>query len=448
MAELRQRRPPVVVDGRRDDGRPAHRHHRDEWSWSDIRSWPPDVKWSPALLALLTGLAALFYTHFLRETPFDLSSPASCRATFNYTFRVNAARHQVEARSARSWEVGTAIEAIESLIDPGKTVFAGAQAFPDGQVPTQGLCLDEALIWGYQKIGTNGTTLFDADRFGAADPASLGVAATMLGSRWRRYLDAAEREKEYLLRRAPRYANGAISHRREAKELWSEAVFMFPPFLAYYGVATGDLELVKTAFRQVMLYRDVLSHNRGPLEGLWRHIEAPARGEFHVTARGRRGNAFAAYGMARVRGDVGAWEPARSSMSAELAQLDQWVGEILDGAMRTDDHASGLLRNYLGDPAWFAETSGTSLFAATAYRMAVLDPARFGRDRYVSWAHRKRRAVVARIDEDGFAGPAVNPERFDADTPVEGSVVGESFLLLMGAAFRECVCAGVCEWRD
>ncbi|KAF2768770.1 hypothetical protein EJ03DRAFT_328073 [Teratosphaeria nubilosa] len=446
MADFRQRRP--VVEGRRDVEKPGYSTHQDEWSWSDFSSWPPNVKWSPAFIALLIGFATIFYTHFLPETPFDISSPASCRATFNYTFRINAARHQVEALSSRSWEIGTAIEAIEELVDPEKTVFAGARAFPEGQVPSQGLFLDEALIWGYQKIGTNGSTLFDSDRSSAADPASLGVAATMLGRRWRQYMDAAEREKEYLLRLAPRYANGAISHRREAKELWSEAVFMFPPFLAYYGVATEDLELVKTAFRQVMLYRDVLSYNRGPLEGLWRHIKAPVDGEFHDDAAWSTGNGFAAYGMARVRATIGAWEPARLAMSTELAQLDQWIGEILDGAIRTDDHSSGLLRNYLGDNAWFAETSGTSLLAATAYRMAVLNPEKFEGERYVSWADRKRRAVVATIDGDGFARPAVNPERFDADTPVERSVVGESFLVLMGAGFRECVCAGVCEWRE
>lgn len=51
------------------------------------------------------------------------------------------------------------------------------------------------------------------------DPASLGVFAVLLGQSDGQYLAAAQREIDFILS-APRWPNGAISHRIEAPELW------------------------------------------------------------------------------------------------------------------------------------------------------------------------------------------------------------------------------------
>ncbi|KAK4542299.1 hypothetical protein LTR36_006952 [Oleoguttula mirabilis] len=443
MAEVRQRKAPAVATEKHKpeastttDAQPAEL----EWSWSDYGSWPLSVRWAPAYVALIGVFIAVFYVNYVNDPGLDMSSTESCIATFNYTFRINAARHQAEHLSTHSWELGTAAEAVEELVDPQKTVF-GRDPFPNDKIPSQGLHLDQALIWLHQKIRTNNQTLF-ADDWGVSDPAALGVAATMLGHRWPQYTDAATRQKDYLLKDAPKYINGAISHRREVAELWSDAVSMVPPFLAYYGVAMNDITLIKTAFKQIQLYRDVLSVSRGPKKGLWKHIVGPS--EMADDGCWSTGNAWAAYGMVRVRATMTAWRPSNEEMTEEKKKLDRWIGEILDGAITTDDDESGLLRNYLGDDSWFGETSGTSLLAATAYRMAVLRPEIFGQEKYLSWADRKREAVAERIDDDGFAKPAVNPLKHNSREPAESSPEGESFLLMMGAAWRDCVCAGVC----
>ncbi|KAK8209100.1 hypothetical protein M8818_003795 [Zalaria obscura] len=213
-----------------------------------------------------------------------------------------------------------------------------------------------------------------------ADPAALGVSAILLGQGDAAYLDAARRQKDYLLKQAPRYENGAISHRKDVKELWADAVHMVPPFLAYYAVVSNDLDLMREAVKQCGLYREILMKKHG------------------------------------------------------------FKGEIVDAAMRIDDDASGLLRNYLGDQGWFGEVSGTALLAATVYRMALLVPAVFNEERmrYVEWADKKRKVIMQSVSEEGIAKPAVQPlDHLLREPLLSGSPEGQSFVLEMAAAWRD-----------
>ena len=264
----------------------------------------------------------------------------------------------------------------------------------------------------------------------------------MTGQRWEKFLHAAQRQRDYLLDEAPRYSNGAISHRVEVPELWSDAVHMVPPFLAYLGVAEDNVQMLKEAVRQCGLYRDVLRISTGPKKGLWKHIVGPS--EMADEGAWSTGNGWAAYGMARVRATITGWKPSNETMRTEIEQLDTWIGEILDGAIATDNDESGLLRNYLGDDDWFGETSGTALLAAAAYRLAVFRPEIYGQPKYELWAHKKRQTVIDTVDDDGFAYPAVNPLEHASREPIRHTPEGESFLIYLASAWRDCVCARVC----
>ena len=77
--------------------------------------------------------------------------------------------------------------------------------------------------------------------------------------------------------------------------------------------------------------------------------------------------------------------------------------------------------------------------------MAVFRPEVYGQAKYLNWANEKRKAVTARVDADGFASPAVNPLQHGSRESVRESAEGASFLLTMGAAWRDCICKGVCE---
>lgn len=441
---LRQRKPvaepPIQGESQApgpDDAVTVDEELDSTFSWSNPFTWPAAV-----YIALLLVSAAAYWSKFLVEPTFDTATPELCRSTFNYTFRVNAARSQIERLSSHSWEYGTGAEAILELLEPERTVFA-SEPFPADKIPKLPLKKPQGILWMQRHIRTKGDSTLYADDYSVSDPAALGVAAVMLGQRDTKSFQAAMRQKDHLLKDAKRYNNGAISHRVEVAELWSDAVSMVPPFLAFYAVAANDLELMREAVRQCELYREVLMINSGSKKGLWKHIVGPS--DMADEGVWSTGAAWAAYGMVRVRATISGWRPSNETMSQELQHLDQWIGEILDGAIRTDDNdESGLLRNYLGDNEWAGETSGTALLAAAAYRMAVLNPAVFAQAKYVDWAHEKRRAVLGRVDDNGFAYPAVNPLKHASKEFIKESPEGESFLLMLGSAWRDCVCAGLC----
>ncbi|KAI5365159.1 Putative six-hairpin glycosidase superfamily, glycosyl hydrolase, family 88 [Septoria linicola] len=433
MAEIRQRKP-IVPDTQAQgpDVRPQ--------TWADPGTWSKQTKWLPAYIAVAAVAIALLILRFVHKPGLDTTNYENCVATFNFSFPINAALAQAQEHSKHSWEIGYAHEATMQIFDPDRSVF-GREPFPGGKLPTLGLRLDEASIYAQKKIKVLDTSLFDEDDGAVSDPAALGVAALMLGQRsWnsKDYRVAADRQKDLLLKTAPRYANGAISHRMENAELWSDAIAMFPPFLAYSGVAGNDTALVHEAITQIGLYRSVL---RGKV-GLWKHIVGSADRDdpgFWST-----GNAWAAYGMARVRATITTWRADDAVLAQDRQDLDSWIQDILDAVIATDNDDSGLLRNYLGDNEYAGETSGTSLLAATVYRMALLNSEIFGQRKYLDWVDAKRRAVVSRVDGDGFARPAANPLDHKSKEPVEMGAEGESFLLLLGTAWRDCVCDGLC----
>ena len=417
------------------------------WTWSEFSSWPLSIKFFPALIPIVGIWIAILSPNLVQNVSLDRFAQDPCLSNFNYTFQIARTKHHAETLATHDWEIGTVAEAVLELISPEKAIF-GANPFPGGRIPSSWFKLDEALSYVYTNIHIDGggQTLYH-DNFSVSDPASLGVAAVMLGQHWSRsgWYEAAGRQEDYLLNDALRYSNGAISHRVEVAELWSDAVFMVPPFLAYYAVASNYIELMREAVRQCELYRDVLLMREGERKGLWSHIVGPSG--MADDGAWSTGNAWAAYGMARVRATIASWSTSKNVLQNEIRALDSYITEILEGAMRTDDHPSDLLRNYLGDDTWFGETSGTTFIAATAYRMAMfIEPSDPAREKILVWADQKRKAVTANVDEDGIARPAVNPLKHDQREPLEGpSPEGEAFLLLMGAAWRDCVCANVCS---
>lgn len=415
----------------------------DDWSWADPSSWPLSIKFLPVGVAIVGIYIAVSFPAVFGDGPSKLFSDQSCHGTFNYTFNITGVKYHAESLATHDWEIGTAGEALLELLSPKKAVF-GSNPFPKGKIPSDFFTMDDALVWVFEqfRIWHDGPTMM-YNNYSVSDPASLGVSAVMIGQHWKGWLDAAGRQKDYLLEQAPRYENGAISHRVEVAELWSDAIYMFPPFLAYYGVASKDLDLVKEAVKQIELYREVLRVPDGHRKGLWKHIVGPS--EKADAGAWSTGVGWVVYGMARVRATVAAWPKSRDAMQAEMKALDGYMEEIIDAAIRTDDDPSGLLRNYLGDKSWFAETAGTSLIAAAAYRLGMFMPPTTERDRILRWADRKRRVVYQHVDLEGVVRPVVHSLRHDQKEPFDGvNPEAESFLLVLGAAWRDCFCAGVC----
>ena len=99
--------------------------------------------------------------------------------------------------------------------------------------PPSAAALEPVLSIARNAIVTRSNKQLVADG-SAADPASLGVAVLLgnwtnaPGANWKQ---AANDQLGLLLYDTPRSNEGAISHRTEYAQLWSDYVYMVPPFL-------------------------------------------------------------------------------------------------------------------------------------------------------------------------------------------------------------------------
>ncbi|KAL0570357.1 hypothetical protein V5O48_011603 [Marasmius crinis-equi] len=274
------------------------------------------------------------------------------------------------------------------------------------------------------------------------DPASLGVTAVMPGRSIPMYREAADKQLNSIVNEAPSLTRLAIV---EKGRLYIHGT---PPFIAYCGIITNNLSLLPQFVDQCRLYRQILRAEG--YSDIWRHIlnpsSTPDRGLWSTR------NAWAAAGMTRVLATVikaPDYLNVDKDWRASAEDLTSWIKEILDAAIASPMD-QGLLRNYLDD-TWddghgFGEISGSSLLAAVAYRMAVLRTEACGRS-YVDWADGIRTTLGSLVSEEGVVAPAVNPLAWWNTNPwTTGSPEGQNFVVMMYAAWRDCVLVGKCPW--
>lgn len=267
----------------------------------------------------------------------------------------------------------------------------------------------------------------------------MGVSAILLGQSDPTYAEAATRQVDTLLYHTKRYSNGAISHRNDAVMLWSDFIYMVPPTLAYEGVATQNQSLLREAVNQISLYRSALQDTK---TGLWTHIIGSRRD----AGTWSTGNGWVLGGTARVLATILHW-PTSEGWITEQQTLVGYAKEIIDGAISVGPEASsGLLRNYISNPSTFPEGAGTAMIAANMYRFAVLAPETFATADYLNWADARRAAVAKTVKANGQLSPVVDPYNYSQNTAYDGtSPESESFAILLYAAYRDCICAGVCK---
>ncbi|EXJ59084.1 hypothetical protein A1O7_06515 [Cladophialophora yegresii CBS 114405] len=373
------------------------------------------------------------------------------------------------AITSRSWEFGTLVEALLEFHNHELTVF-GSDPFPGGLIPqisdpseVEGLAYAKSVIW------INGTDLLVDGEGSAADPASLGTAALLLSHHDPRYLEAAERQAEYLMTKAKKFhvnvTHSAISHREDVPELWGDFIYMVPPFLAYHGVATQDLRFLDMAVLQCQLYDHVLRtgielENGETCRGLWRHIVSdPPDLELGVCCSDPdvwlTSNAWAVAGMTRVLATILKWKPPPNSPVGQTEYdkfkansrvvLADLIASMLQCTMaQAEDEGSGLLKNYLDgsshrSAAWaYGDAAGTALMASAMYRLAVLLPETYGGSNAMEWAERNRRAVARHVHSGGRVSPVADVGHVPSKSPVSQTSEGQSMVLLMYSAWRAC----------
>ncbi|KAG9075342.1 hypothetical protein FS749_012997 [Ceratobasidium sp. UAMH 11750] len=344
----------------------------------------------------------------------------------------------VEARMLElakgSWELGTATQSMleyeyPSLSVFGKSAIPPPSRLPKGQDATKVLAITDRVV----QIRPPGVLSFMPDQ-AAGDPPSLGVSILLanyttrsLASTNSSAYDAAITDQlNYILTRAPRAPNGAISHRADQVQLWSDSVYMVPPFLAYFGALHGDIGIIRTAYDQIRLYRDLLFDGT---VGLWRHI---VLGNGEDTGHWSTGNAWVAGGILRVLATI-----SGSSLSAQLVaeqgNLEGWALEIIQNIWKYQQ-PNGTLLNYATESTTFADTASTALLAATTYRLATRLP-KTNLTFALAAASKARTLVAQSIDANGWLTNVVDPWNY----PVRGnqSAEGQAFVLCLEAAYRD-----------
>ncbi|KAH9917745.1 uncharacterized protein B0H18DRAFT_1096454 [Fomitopsis serialis] len=311
----------------------------------------------------------------------------------------------------QTWELGTEAEALVESDAPACAVFADTPLPPpigNNSSSYNYTALRPVLQIAYNAAynrsnATGPQPIMYVEGGAAGDPASIGIA--MLIANWTgapepeldrpeladspfgtsvgqgvSYARAAEEQLEYLLTVVPRTSDGAISHRIETTQLWADAVYMIPPFLAYYG------SLVEEAYNQVKLYRAYLSNTTTPL---WQHILLGTGA--YDPGYWSTGNAWAAAGMVRVLATIQHSQFA-DTMVSEMKDLSTWIVEIHKGiALSWQDSSTALFHNYANNKTWFLDGSSTSLLASTVYRLAALQ----GVNTYIPNAEAARDALSA-----------------------------------------------------
>ncbi|KAI0337128.1 Six-hairpin glycosidase [Trametopsis cervina] len=355
-------------------------------------------------------------------------------------------KNRLAEGAKQSWELGTRAQALTELDTPSFSVLTiNATLPPPISAPpslSEVLSIAQSVVKS-RPSSSNGPQPLAANS-AAGDPPSIGVSVLLANWTGRGaqdnldYAGAAQDQLQFLFTQVPHTSDGAISHRIEKLQLWSDFVYMVPPFLSYYGVLTGNQSLVEEGYNQIKLYRNYLRD--ASAGGLWKHIVMGNDGT--DPGHWSTGNAWAAAGMMRVLGTISHSQFA-SQMQDEQKDLMNWASEIHSG-MYAHLRSSGLFGNYADDSSTFDDASSTSLLASSVYRLALLG----GAHTFVPKAETSRKALFAQssngslehFTSDGWLVPVVNPDNVGQQG--SQSPEGQAFVVELSAAWNDWVAAG------
>ncbi|MGA9070290.1 MAG: glycoside hydrolase family 88 protein [Terracidiphilus sp.] len=306
--------------------------------------------------------------------------------------RIEKAKAAAMSMQRRDWEQGILAQAMLEIDDRQSVIL-----------------LTKAAIMQRTPDGRLGVVISGSP----TDPAMGGVA----------YAKAAEWSNDaqihqsvdgllnWILKDAPRNADGILYHTFHAPEMWSDGLNCAPPFLAAMG-------FFDEALQQIDGYRHKLWN---PDKKLLTHIWDDGNKQLKDASCWGGGNGWAAAGLARV------WRSLPSERAKDRARVASFAREIIDGCI-TYQRADGLFHNVVDQPATFVETNLAQMLAFAIYQ-GIIDlwlPAS-----YQAHADTMRAAARLKMDADGYVQGACGAPDFDNPGP---STEAQAFCILMEAA--------------
>ncbi len=312
----------------------------------------------------------------------------------------------------------------EALVEKAKMAMLAMQR----EAWEQGVAMQALLEWGDRdmvirmahgavlRIYPDGRLGMVSDNHGVTDPGANGegvlFAAKATGEA--AFKDAADRMLQYLLRTAPRTADGAFHHIDHKPQVWIDSMYMAPPFLAVAGFP-------REAVKQIDEIRRILWN---PSSKLFSHIWDDGKKDFERKAFWGVGNGWAAAGIARVI------KALPDDMKADRNRLAGYVREVLDGCLE-HRRPDGLFHDVVDDPKTFVETNLAQMLAYTIFRGIN---GGWLAESSLKDAEIMRRAATAKVDGLGYVrGVCGSPTFEKPGTATEG----QAFFLLMEAAARD-----------
>ncbi len=331
------------------------------------------------------------------ETLFDaLSSSPQPEAAHDREELIEKVKRAMFSMQRATWEQGVAMQAMLELGESEMVVLMAKDAVlrqsADGRLAMLGeefalsdaASPGEAVLWAARKTG---------------DPVLMAGFNKML---------------DYIVNKAPRSAEGIIYHFTNVPQIWSDIIYMLPPFLAVAGK-------YREAIRQIEGARAVLWNAD---KKLLSHMWDCSKKEFVRKACWGVGNGWSAAGMTRVI------RALPETMQDDRAKLAGYIRDILDGCL-AHIREDGLFHNIVDDPKTFVETNLSQMLAYTIYRGVKggwLERA------YLAKAEKMRAAAHAKVDDLGLVqGVCGSPEFDHPGTATEGQV----FFILMEVARRD-----------
>jgi rhamnogalacturonyl hydrolase YesR len=318
--------------------------------------------------------------------PKELHVPPNRRA-------VEKAKTAMLSMQRATWEQGVAMQAVLELGETDLVILMAKDAVlrqsADGRLAMLGeefalsdaAAPGEAVLWAARKTG---------------DPVLMTGFNKLL---------------DYVLNKAPRTKEGIIYHFTNQPQIWSDIIYMLPPFLAAAGKYDEAIKQIEGA-RACLWNADkkLLSH-------MWDcEKQTFARKDCWGV-----GNGWSAAGLTRVI------RALPDSMRTERSKLAGYATAIIDGCL-AHMRADGLFHNIVDDPKSFVETNLAQMLAYSIYRgvkVGWIDR------RYLAAADKMRAAAHAKMDDLGLVqGVCGSPEFDHPGTATEGQV----FFILMEVA--------------
>jgi unsaturated rhamnogalacturonyl hydrolase len=228
-----------------------------------------------------------------------------------------------------------------------------------------------------------------------------------------KYKKAADAMYDYFKNKAPKTSDGILHHVTYAKQVWSDASFMAPPFLAHMGDFDESVKQIE-GFRKYLMDKE---------KKVYFHIWDEGKNDFARKKFWGGGNGWTAAAIAKI---INLLPENRNDLHDKMTAFGK---EMIDGCyafIRTD----GLFHDVIDDTSTFVETNLSQMLAFSIYtgvKSGWLDRS------YLSKADRMRAAARTKVDKYGIVQGACGSPSFDKSGT---STEAQSFFLMMESAYH------------